>query len=106
MESNILFTIVNLGILAFTAWLSFRRVPFQNTSDAAAAVQKFQEATVSIQAEMRKAREEMKMSKERIDYLEGVLERAHLTVTLGIEIGKRPEVLEYKWLTPEESQTK
>lgn len=84
-------------LLVITGILSYRRAPFQNSTDAANAVQKFQETTVSVQAELREVKKEYKEMKD-------LLANAHLEVTLGIQIGERPEVLGYKWTAKEPSE--
>lgn len=89
--------IVLVGNTIATGFILFKRSGAQNTSDDATASKSFREISVSLSAEIRE-------QKKRIDELEAMLEKAHLEVTLGVEIGKKPEVLFYKWTTTESNK--
>lgn len=92
MNIETLLGIATLINIAFTAFMALRRAPYQNTSDAAGAIEKFQNVTVSLQAQVME-------NEKQIEHLTNLLENAHLTMTIGLQIGKKPEVLDYSWTT-------
>ena len=92
-----LFLLAQLILLGIATWVTTRRAPFQNSGDAAGAIEKFQNVTVSLQATVQK-------SEERIEYLESLLKNSHCNVTMAFEIGQRPEVLDYEWTTIKEGK--
>lgn len=94
MDAKIIFEAFATIAMVLSAYAVFKRSGAQNTSDDAGAAKSFREISVSLTAELRE-------QKKRIDELESLLEKAHLEVTLGVEIGKKPEVLFYKWTTKE-----
>ena len=95
--AEIIFSSFSVISMFISAYVLLKRSGAQNTSDDATASKSFREISVSLSAEIRE-------QKKRIDELEAMLEKAHLEVTLGVEIGKKPEVLFYKWTTTESNK--
>lgn len=94
MDAKVIFEAFATIAMVLSAYAVFKRSGAQNTSDDASASKSFRDISVSLTAEL-------KEQKARIDELEAMIERAHLEVTLGVEVGKKPEVLYYKWTTKE-----
>jgi len=92
--SGIVFGVIQLIIAGVTVWFVSKRTPLQNITDDSTASVNFRNIVVSLQAVV-------KEQDTKINELEDKLNRAHLEVTLSIEIGKRPEVESYKWVEKE-----
>jgi hypothetical protein len=82
--------IIQLIIAGFVAWVAFFRAPYQNSESAAGAIDKFQSVTIRLQ-------EKQEKSDAKIAYLEGLLRNTNLTMTIEIQVGERPSILDYKW---------
>lgn len=99
MSIELFLGLATIANIAFTAYMALRRAPYQNTSDAAGAIEKFQGVAVSLRAQIEENEKKQEESDKRIEHLTSLLENAHLTMTIGLQIGKKPEVLDYSWTT-------
>jgi hypothetical protein len=87
--------IIQTLIAIITIIIVYRRLPFQNSNDGASAIKDYRDTTVSVQTELKAVKDEYRAIKE-------FMAMAHLTVTLGIPFGEKPEVLDYLWTKREE----
>jgi len=83
METNIIFTVAQIIILAATAWFSLRRVNFQNSVDDSTAAKNYRELVVTLQAEVK----ELKEWKDN----------SHLEIEMSIEMGNAPIIKHWEW---------
>ena len=64
-------------------WVANRRAPAQNAVDDSTAANTFRRMVLEQQVQ--------------IDELKSRLERAHLEVSLRVQVGEKPEILNWKW---------
>ncbi len=109
---NALFTLVNLLILAFTAYNATRRGRSQNILDGTQSLVNLQETIESMQelhkkerlewkAELEKEREENKYLRSELEQIKVMLKEAFIEVRVGLEVGQPPVILGYEWATKE-----
>jgi hypothetical protein len=96
VNTDYLFTIINLIILGSTAYIAFVRSKSQGVVDDSQASKNFRDIILSLQMEVKEVR------KENVQ-IKGLLERSHCNIMLGIEIGKKPEILDYEWTASKEN---
>jgi NhaP-type Na+/H+ and K+/H+ antiporter len=84
METTIIFTVLNISILIIGTWLSFRRTKFQNVLDDSTASVNYRKLVVELQAEVKE--------------LTNKLDASHLEVSMSIEYGKKPDIIDWKWI--------
>ncbi len=87
MENSI-YTNVFLGLIQVLSiitmvYLGKHRQPFQNTLDDSVASANFKKMVIEMQAEIKE--------------LNSRLDNNHLDVSMSIEPGKKPEIIDWKW---------
>jgi len=96
-EVTIFLTIIQVFILALTAWFSLRRSRFQNVVDDSVAALNYRKMVIELQTEIQETR-------AQVDVMKEIMESSHLEIELIIEVGGEPIIKKWNWRKIEEPE--
>ena len=97
MNENIVLTLLNVSILAVTAWITYKATLSKAKLDTSQEEINYHSLYTSAQKDMKEIKLENQLIKAENKKILELLDASHLEITLVVEMGKMPVVKDHKW---------